>query len=215
MADVILKGIYTVQSKLADLPVKNGQLIFASDTNRICLDFKDKRVIYEQIVTLETDEERSSMLAPSDLFYFVKDTSILWRYTGGQWVQLTTNPAIHIQYGDSTSDFPVVGKEFVLYISNDNIYRWDDTSTSYKKMTISEDDLSLAITEVKSYVDEKISEKRYSANTSLEFPLTGDSNVLYVATQENKTYRWDEDQLKYYCIGSDYNEIEYIDATGK
>ena len=82
-------------------------------------------------------------------------------------------------------------------------------------MTISEADLSLAITEVKSYVDEKISEKRYSANTSLEFPLTGDSNVLYVATQENKTYRWDEDQLKYYCIGSDYNEIEYIDATGK
>lgn len=213
MADVILKAISTVQSKLPSLDVKNGQLIFVQDTNRICLDLKNKRTTYEQIVTLNTESERTSMLAPLDLFYFVKETSVLWRYTNGEWVQLTTNPAIHIQYAESTFEFPETGKEFVLYIAEDNIYRWDNTSSSYKKMTVSDADLSLKIQEVKDYVDEKVESLHYTADTHLSFPLTGDSKTIYIATNENKTYRWDDTDLKYYCIGSNYNDIDVIDGT--
>lgn len=39
-------------------------------------------------------------------------------------------------------------------------------------------------------------------NTHAEFPNIGDSTKLYVATDEDKIYRWDSTQLIYVCIGS-------------
>lgn len=47
-------------------------------------------------------------------------------------------------------------------------------------------------------------------NNRYEFPSIGKPNMIYVAKDENKTYRFNEDSLTYYCIGSDYNEIEVI-----
>ena len=41
---------------------------------------------------LQTDSERTSLLAPiSGLFYFVKDTNILWTYQS-EWKQITVSP---------------------------------------------------------------------------------------------------------------------------
>lgn len=44
------------------------------------------------------------------------------------------------------------------------------------------------------------------------FPNEGDVNVLYVDTGQNKTYRWDNEGKKYYCVGSDYEDIIAIDC---
>ena len=52
--------------------------------------------------------------------------------------------------------------------------------------------------------------KETEFNNRYEFPSIGKPNMIYVAKDENKTYRFDEDSLTYYCIGSDYNEIEVI-----
>lgn len=52
--------------------------------------------------------------------------------------------------------------------------------------------------------------KELTFNNRFEFPSIGKSGLMYVATDENKTYRFDEETLTYYCIGSDYNEIEEI-----
>ena len=52
--------------------------------------------------------------------------------------------------------------------------------------------------------------KELTFNNRFEFPSIGRSDLMYVATDENRTYRFDEDSLTYYCIGSDYNEIEVI-----
>ena len=52
--------------------------------------------------------------------------------------------------------------------------------------------------------------KETEFNNRYEFPSIGKDNIIYVAKDENKTYRFDEDSLTYYCIGSDYNEIELI-----
>lgn len=49
--------------------------------------------------------------------------------------------------------------------------------------------------------------KETEFNNRYEFPSIGKDNIIYVAKDENKTYRFDEDSLTYYCIGSDYNEI--------
>ena len=44
------------------------------------------------------------------------------------------------------------------------------------------------------------------------FPNIGDTGVLYGDTKENKLYRYDAEQHKYYCVGSDYNDITAIDG---
>lgn len=72
---------------------------------------------------------------------------------------------------------------------------------------------------IKDYISKQIkkSEKQavINAESYLQFPTIGDSSCLYIATTENKCYRWDDVNLKYFVVGSDYNEIEIIDGTGK
>ena len=45
-------------------------------------------------------------------------------------------------------------------------------------------------------------------------PNVGQEKDLYVAREENKIYRWDEEELKYYSLtsGSDYTDIKIIDG---
>ena len=57
---------------------------------------------------------------------------------------------------------------------------------------------------------ENIYARETEFNNRYEFPSIGKPNMIYVAKDENKTYRFNEDSLTYYCIGSDYNEIEVI-----
>lgn len=45
-----------------------------------------------------------------------------------------------------------------------------------------------------------------------ELPTVGDENKIYIAVEENSIYRWDDKDLLYYCIGRDYNEIEFING---
>ena len=88
----IMSVLSTTASRLPDLSIKNGQLIFIRDSQTIALDFNDKRTFYNEIVVLQTDIERTSLLTPiSGLFYFVEETNVLWRYQS-QWKQITTPP---------------------------------------------------------------------------------------------------------------------------
>ena len=76
MADLttttVLSVCATVGSKLSDLTIKDGQLIFVRDKHKIALDFGGKRTFYNQIEELATEGARTSMLAPvTGLYYFV------------------------------------------------------------------------------------------------------------------------------------------------
>ena len=64
----IVKFISTINSRLNSLPVENGNLIFVEDARKIVLDFHGKRAEYTQFVTLESEDQRLSLLAPLDLF---------------------------------------------------------------------------------------------------------------------------------------------------
>ena len=104
MADLtttpILSVYTTVGSKVSDVAVKDGQLIFVRDKQKIILDFDGKRTFYEQIIELPTEAARTSILAPvSGSYYFVLDPGVLWTYRSG-WVQITTPPK-------DTSAFPL------------------------------------------------------------------------------------------------------------
>lgn len=126
----ILSAIGTVASKLPDLSIKNGQLIFIQDSQKIALDFNDKRVFYNQVVILQKESDRETILAPiNELFYFVVDTAVLWMYHN-EWVQITSQPENIVFIGTT---LPELGSAKTLYVNKEeqNISIWDSESSEY------------------------------------------------------------------------------------
>ena len=54
--------------------------------------------------------------------------------------------------------------------------------------------------------------KKHEYGSYLDFPLVGNSNDVYVDTSANAIYRWNNEELHYYCIGRDYQDIDIIDG---
>ena len=71
-------------------------------------------------------------------------------------------------------------------------------------------------TELKKYIDDVAHEIQLNAivskNTYLDFPLVGDKNSVYIDVTANEVYRYDDENLRYYCIGTDYHNIEVING---
>jgi hypothetical protein len=99
----ILSVTATNGSNLTNLPIKNGQITFIQDKHKLAFDLDDKRVVYSEIIDIATEAGRKSLLAPvSGCYYFVVETSTLWTYRNGAWVQVTMTPAAIMSYIDET-----------------------------------------------------------------------------------------------------------------
>lgn len=133
MADTTTKSIMsliaTTSSRMKDLLIKDGQLIFIQDLGRIAFDFKGKRVFYNQIVELDTEAERLALESPLDGYYFVIDSACLWFYQSG-WIQITEKPQEILFIG---AELPQLGQQDKLYIDTDDkeISVWDDDTDTY------------------------------------------------------------------------------------
>lgn len=142
----ILSVIGTVKSRLPDLSIKNGQLIFVQDSPTIALDINGKRIFYNEIITIDTEEQRESILAPiTGSYYFVVETAVLWTYQT-RWIQITTPPEDIVFIGLT---LPQLGQSKTLYVDkkNEAISVWNDESQAYqiiadKTQRISEDEIS-------------------------------------------------------------------------
>lgn len=66
-----------------------------------------------------------------------------------------------------------------------------------KRITALEEQTTHAIQEYESYIN---------------FPTVGMTGLLYIDTENNSCYRWDDKQLKYFCVGMDYTQIEIING---
>lgn len=133
MADTNTKSVMsliaTTSSRIRDLIIKDGQLIFIQDLGRIAFDFKGKRVFYNQIVELETEAERLALESPLDGYYFVIDSACLWFYQSG-WIQITEKPQEILFIG---TELPQLGQQDKLYIDTDDreISVWDEETDTY------------------------------------------------------------------------------------
>lgn len=132
MAKATTTIVATSSSRIRELPIKNGQLIFIQDLSRIAFDFKDQRIFYNQIAEIDTEGERIAMIDPIPGYYFVIDTAVLWRYDSG-WIQITSRPE-----GDAIFigvELPELGqaKDSVLYINKtaENISVYDSKLNNY------------------------------------------------------------------------------------
>ena len=122
-AQGILTVVSTVSERLGQLPVKYGQLIFVKDSRELYLDHQEGRILYNQIIILETEAQRLSMKQPVSSFYFIKETGVIWRYDDNTWILITNPPSEQIEFLPKHL-FPLVGKVNTLYIDDVKIYRW-------------------------------------------------------------------------------------------
>ena len=119
----------TTSSRLPDLAIKNGQLIFIKNLGRIALDFNGTRTFYNQIVELNTEEERLALESPLDGYYFVIDKACFWFYKNG-WIQITEKPQDILFIG---VELPQLGQQGKLYVDIDDkeISVWDEETDKY------------------------------------------------------------------------------------
>ena len=133
MADTAIKSVLslvaTTSSRIRDLVIKDGQLIFVQDLGRIAFDFKGKRVFYNQIVELNTESERLELDSPLSGYYFVVDTACLWFYQDG-WIQITDKPEEVVFIG---VELPELGQSNKLYVDIDDreILVWNEETNEY------------------------------------------------------------------------------------
>lgn len=133
MADTTTKSVMslvaTSSSRIRDLVIKDGQLIFIQNLGRIAFDFKGKRVFYNQIAELDTEADRLALEEPLDGYYFVLDSACLWMYKSG-WIQITDKPQEIVFIG---IELPQLGQQGKLYVDTDDreISVWDEETDSY------------------------------------------------------------------------------------
>lgn len=130
MANAIVKMYTTTASKLSQLQVLDGQLIFVRDVRKIYLDINGARLEYSIIQVLASEEDRSNLLAPVEGFYFVESTHVMWRYKD-KWTQISPFNLNPIFFGGTSDDLPSVGDSATLYVTDDATYKWDALLREY------------------------------------------------------------------------------------
>lgn len=130
MTKTDLSVIVTTKGRVKELPIIDGQLVFVRDGHRIAFDYGNKRVFYNQIVELATEQERLSVSPVEGEFYFVIETAVLWRYEA-DWIQLTNTPEEIIFIG---TELPKPGSAKKIYVDKEssNISVWDDDLQEYR-----------------------------------------------------------------------------------
>lgn len=86
----LTKSIDTIKSKLGTIPVSTGQVIYLSDTEELYFDSSNgTRIQVRDLIILETEAERTAIIAPLTKLYYVKNERMLWVYSG-VWMPLTS-----------------------------------------------------------------------------------------------------------------------------
>ena len=125
----ILSLITTTAARLKELTIKDGQMVFIPERNRIVFDWNGKRTFYNSIEILEAEAERLALENPLTGYYFVVDKAVLWHYNGG-WTQVTNKPENFLFIDVS---LPELGNEGMLYVNKEEqeISVWDEATQNY------------------------------------------------------------------------------------
>ena len=71
--------------------------------------------------------------------------------------------------------------------------------------------------ELKEYIKKEIgaafAEHIVQKDSFLDFPVLGQDSAVYIDKTAGKIYRWDSSGLKYYVVGSDYDQIKIINGN--
>ena len=92
----LFKPIEVIYSRLSEVPIKHGQVIFCTDTNDIFLDSSDgSRVHMTDVIKLRTEEEREALFVPLiGKIYLVEETNKLYKHNGTDWETISIDISI-------------------------------------------------------------------------------------------------------------------------
>lgn len=136
--------IATTSERISDLVIKNGQLIFIYDMGRIALDYNGKRTFYNQVIELNTEQDRLEIEPSNGKYYFIIETGVFWRYFN-EWKPLTSNSENTVFIGN---ELPSLGSAGVLYADTTEeaecITVWDEEKQCYKVVADKTQTISVA-----------------------------------------------------------------------
>lgn len=78
-----------------------------------------------------------------------------------------------------------------------------------KQQFLDYDGLKIVVDEILGRIRENGKVESF-ANGLIDFPTIGKENVVYIDELQNAVYRWDDENIKYYCVGKDYEKIDII-----
>lgn len=142
----VLSLVATSSSRIRELVIKDGQLIFIQNLGRIAFDYKGQRVFYNQIVELNTEADRLALDSPLSGYYFVIGSACLWFYKD-EWIQITAKPDNIVFVG---VELPELGQENKIYADTtsgaENISVWSEELGCYvvvadKTQEVSDNDI--------------------------------------------------------------------------
>ena len=125
-----MKFIATNHDKLAEIPTKDGQVIFSRDEQVIYLDSESNRVAFKNILIIDTEANRAQTVAIEGCFYYVEDSKLIYRYKDSQWNCLNSTEII---FNDRNA-FPQIGDAAKIYVTKNSIYKWDAETEDYVKI---------------------------------------------------------------------------------
>lgn len=97
----VFSHIYTTEAHLGDVPVKNGQIILCTDSEKLYIDHGTSRVGTSDVVQVETQD--ALPLAPLDKFYITKNTGDVYFYINDDWKKLTDTSIDLSNYSQNAS----------------------------------------------------------------------------------------------------------------
>lgn len=202
--------------------IKSNYIIFITDTIEL----------YKGLVRYGTDNFKIVDKQPSDpltnVIYCVNGE--LMYYSESEWVTITKPVSTKVDKSSTNSTLPTakacydaiveqaktLGEEinkFKFIVEESGTIKWvkDEESGKYTaQVKISTQPRNKVVAKDDGIY---VNNNQMTVDTIHNLPTIGDENVLYIVKKPNSMYRWDKDELKYFCVGRDFNDIIAIDGN--
>lgn len=193
----------------------NDQMIQKNDNNvtplgDIIIDSLPEEEKEEIIATREIIDDSPEIIITNRSAIYVR------AYINSSWTPWTTFGGSTSTTGESSSTGSVTLTEPVNF---EKIYSYIDGRLSFTsaRPEIGPYGLQVEITGTyneapydPSYNVYGVAASGIEYSTVGDFPEIGDPQKLYIVTSENRLYRWSDVDGRYWCIGTNYNEITHI-----
>ena len=128
----LFQPVKTTKSILDTTAIVDGKAYFVQDSEQLYFDYDQTRTEIRDIIVLDTEGARTSMLAPKNKFYFVIETAKLWLYKNGLWIEAAGSGSSGMNLSSQsfsagsaiasvTLDKAIAGASSIIYINVDNI----------------------------------------------------------------------------------------------
>ena len=107
------KPVRAFSNTVDRVPLKQGQVIFVEDTCEIHWDpTSDKRVRMRDVIIVNTENERTEILAPLSKFYYVIESNVLYRFgADGQWKTVSDMSSVQGHINDKKNPHNVTADQ--------------------------------------------------------------------------------------------------------